>query len=84
MDPVSHDLDNAPMDSSVGDEDVADLNAHMGEMQMGGGGEMLIDEYDAVDEKPEVAIINPDESTDEPEPEPLADDCMLEPREFST
>ena len=36
---------------------------------------MLVDEYDVVDEKPDVAIITPDDSADEPELEPLADDC---------
>ena len=38
---------------------------------------MLIDEYDAVDEKPEVAVIHPDDSLEEQESELLADDCML-------
>ena len=38
---------------------------------------MLLDEFDPVDEKPEVAIITPDDSTDDPEPEPQADDCRL-------
>ena len=40
-------------------------------------GDMLIDDYDVVDEKPDVAIITPDESVDEPEPEPLATDCKI-------
>ncbi|MCJ1245607.1 hypothetical protein MMC30_002811 [Trapelia coarctata] len=35
---------------------------------------MLIDEYDMVEEKPEVAIITPADSSEEPEPEPVADD----------
>ena len=38
---------------------------------------MLIDDYDPIDEKPDVAIITPDESVGEPEPEPLADDCKV-------
>ena len=38
---------------------------------------MLVDEYDMVDEKPEVAIITPAESSEEPEPEPMADDCKI-------
>lgn len=42
---------------------------------MGGGADMLIDEYDPVDEKPEVAIINPDDPPEEPHPVPMADDC---------
>ena len=75
MDPVSHNLDIEAMDSEDGSE-VADLKAQLGELQMGGGGEMLIDDYDVVDEKPDVAIITPDESPEEPEPEVLADDCM--------
>ncbi|MCJ1460144.1 hypothetical protein MMC28_010523, partial [Mycoblastus sanguinarius] len=73
MDPVSHNLDIEAMDSEDGSE-VADLKAQLGELQMGGGGEMLIDDYDVVDEKPDVAIITPDESPEEPEPEVLADD----------
>ncbi|MCJ1395349.1 hypothetical protein MMC18_008233 [Xylographa bjoerkii] len=38
------------------------------------GNDMLIDEYDMIDEKPEVAIITPADSSEEPEPEPMADD----------
>ena len=38
---------------------------------------MIVDEYDVVDEKPDVAIITPEDSADEPEPEPLADDCRV-------
>jgi len=40
---------------------------------------MLVDEYDMVDEKPDVAIITPAESSEEPEPEPVADDCKIPP-----
>lgn len=49
----------------------------MGDMQIGGGDDMLIDGYDVVDEKQDVAEITPEGSTDEPtEPtEPMADDC---------
>ena len=54
---------------------MANLDAYMGQMQIDSG-DMLIDDYDVVDEKQDVAIITPDESVDEPEPEPLADDCM--------
>lgn len=77
MDPVSRNLDNAVMDSPDGDEAVADLKTRLGDIQMGGDGEMLIDEYDAVDDKPEVAIITPDDSAVESEPEPFANDCIL-------
>lgn len=57
---------------------MADLSAHMGELQMGDGSEMVgVDEYDPLDEKQDVAIITPDGSTDELPPEPRADDCIL-------
>ena len=75
MDSVSYKLDREMMDSDVGKEAVADLKTHLGALQIGRGGDMLIDEYDVVDEKPDVAIITPEGSLDEPEPEPLADDC---------
>ena len=41
---------------------------------------MMVDpeEYEPVDDKQDVAIIGPQQlDADEPEPEPLADDCML-------
>ena len=38
---------------------------------------MLIDEYDTLDEKQDVAIITPAESPEEPEQEPTADDCKV-------
>ena len=77
MDPVSRNLDREMVDSEAGKEAVADLKTQMGALQIGGGGDMLIDDYDVVDEKPEVAIITPEGSLDEPETEPLADDCMF-------
>lgn len=85
MDPVSHYRNSEDVDAETGDGAVADLNAHLGDLQMGGTGGMLIDEYDPVDEKPDVAIINPDDPLDEPESEPLADDCelRLQPTQFS-
>ena len=59
------------------DEDpVADLGARVGDMQMGGDPDMLLDEYDAMDEKPEVAVIHPSDSPEETESELFADDCM--------
>lgn len=58
---------------------MADLENYMGFMQIETG-DMLIDDYDVVDEKQEVALITPDDSADEPDPEPLADDCMSAPR----
>lgn len=79
MDPVSQYRDGADLDVESRGTAVADMNAHMGALQMAGDGEMLIDEYDPVDEKPEVAIINPDDPSDESEPQLLADDCMLLP-----
>ena len=77
MDPVSTNLDNGAMDSKDGTEEVADLDTRLGELQMGGGGDMLIDDYDVVDEKPDVAIITPDDSLEEQEPEIRADDCTI-------
>ena len=80
MDPVSTNLDNGAMDSRDGTEEVADLDTRLGELQMGGGGDMLIDDYDVVDEKPDVAIITPDDSLEEQEPDIRADDCILPER----
>lgn len=76
MDPVSRNLDHELMDSGDGKEAVADLKSQLGALQIGGGGDMLIDEYDVVDEKPDVTNITPDDSAEEPEIAPLADDCM--------
>lgn len=69
---------------------VADLSAHMGELQMADGGDMLLDECDPVDEsladqKTDVAIITPDdtvdrapdEAVDDDDSDPLADDCTF-------
>ena len=75
MDPVSTNRDGVIMGFQAGSEAVADLKTHLGDLQMGGGGDMLIDDYDPVDEKPDVAIITPDGSSEEQEPEILADDC---------
>ncbi|KAL8822613.1 MAG: hypothetical protein Q9191_006654, partial [Dirinaria sp. TL-2023a] len=72
MDPVSRNLDSEDMDINSPEDAVADMKTQLGDLQIGGGGEMLIDEYDAVDEKPDVAIITPDDSAEESEP--LADD----------
>ena len=77
MDPVSTNLDNGAMDSEDGSEAVADLDTRLGKLQMGGGGDMLIDDYDVVDEKPDAATITPDDSLEEQEPEVRADDCIL-------
>ena len=43
------------------------------EVQISGGGDIVMDDYDIVDEKPDVASITNDEVT--PDAEPLADDC---------
>lgn len=75
MDPVSP-TEYKAMDSGDESEAVTDLNVHLGDLQMGGGNDMLIDEYDPVDGKPDVAIITPDDSMKEPEPEVLANDCI--------
>lgn len=74
MDPVSRNLDRKILDSADGREAVADLKSQLGALQIGGGRDLLMDnDYDVVDEKPEVATITPDDSTQEPEPG--ADDC---------
>lgn len=70
------------MDSEDEIEAVTDLNTRLGDLQMGGGNDMLIDEYDPVDEKPDLAIIHPDDPTKETEPEVLANDC-IQPRGIS-
>ena len=75
MDPVSTNLDNRAMDPEDGSEVIADMDTRLGGLQMGGGGDMLIDDYDVVDEKPDVAIITPDDSPEEQEAEIRADDC---------
>ena len=74
MDPVSRNLESEDTDARAPDKAVADLKTQLGDLQIGGGGDMLIDDYDAVDEKQDVAIITPDDSPEELEP--LADDCM--------
>lgn len=66
------------MDTDDGKEAVADLKSQLGALQIGGGGgDMLIDEHDIVDEKQDIANMTPEDSTDERELEPLADDCMF-------
>lgn len=75
MDPVSRSLDREILDSDDGREAVADLKSQLGALQIGGGRDLLMDDYDIVDEKPEVAQITPDDSADEPDLEPRADDC---------
>lgn len=76
MDPVSTNLDNGAMDSQDGSEVVADLGTRLGELQMGGGGDMLIDDYDVVDEKPDVAVMTADDPPEEQDLEIRADDCI--------
>ena len=75
MDPVSTNLDNRAMDPEDGKDVVADMDTRLGGLQIGGGGDMLIDDYDVVDEKPDVAIITPDDPPEEQEAEIRADDC---------
>ena len=65
------------MTGQTGREAGADLSAQLGELQMGEAGDMLLDDCDPVDEKPEVANINPEDALDDIEPEPLANDCEL-------
>ena len=75
MDAVSRNLDHESMESDDREEAVADLKTQLGDMQIGGGGDMLIDDYDVVDEKQDVAIITPEDSIEEADP--LADDCRF-------
>ena len=77
MDPVSTDLDNGSIKPDDGSEAVADLTTRLGELQMGGGGDMLIDDYDVVDEKPDAATMTQDDAPEEQGPDVRADDCML-------
>ena len=64
---------NNPSDE---DEGVADLDAGVLGLQLTGDA-MLLDNFDDIDEKQDVAIISPDGSVDESELDPLADDCTL-------
>ena len=75
MDAVSRNLDHESMEPDDREEAVADLKTQLGDMQISGGGDALIDDYDMVDEKQEVAIITPEDSIEEYDP--LADDCRL-------
>ena len=75
MDAVSRNLDQENMESDDREGAVADLKTQLGEMQIGGGGDMLMDDYDVVDEKQDVAIITPDDSVEESDP--LANDCTF-------
>lgn len=74
MDPVSRDLDRETGHPWPERGATADLQTQMGDMQIAGGEDMLLDDYDVIDEKQDVAEITPEGSTDEPT-EPLADDC---------
>ena len=75
MDAVSRNLDQEYMESDDREGAVADLKTQLGEMQIGGGGDMLIDHHDIVDEKQNVALITPDGSVEELDP--LANDCTF-------
>lgn len=74
MDPVSRNLDRELLDSDDGKVAMADLKSQLGALQIGGGRDLLMDDYDVVDEKAEVANITPVDSLDE-SIEPRADDC---------
>lgn len=58
----------------------ANPKAPSGALQMSGDPDTLLAEYDAVDEKPELAVIHPGDSPEEAELEPFADDCVSESR----
>ena len=75
MDAVSRNLDRESMEPDDREEAVADLKTQLGDMQISGGGDALIDDYDMVDEKQDVAIITPEDSIEDFDP--LADDCRF-------
>ena len=77
MDPVSTITNRDTMNLEDENEAVTDLNAHLGDLQIGGGGDILLDDYDPVDDKPDVAIITPEDSAEEKETEILANDCIV-------
>ena len=52
-----------------------DVQAPLGAFKMLGDPETLLAEYDAVDEKPEVAELHPDGPADGSEQDPIANDC---------
>ncbi|KAL8868468.1 MAG: hypothetical protein Q9174_004972, partial [Haloplaca sp. 1 TL-2023] len=65
MDPVSPSLDDDRLDPAPGMIPPADLGTRLGDMQIGGGGDMLVDDYEAMDEKQDPpAIITPPDSVD--------------------
>ena len=76
MDPVRHTLDISTVHDAAFEEDLLLTGHPLSPLQMGGDPDMLLDEYDAVDERPEVAIIHPDDSAEDADSEPLATDCM--------
>ena len=61
--------------SSSDEESLTDVDTKLSDFQITADPDMLIGDYDAVDEKPEVTNIHPDDSPEEAEAEPLADDC---------
>lgn len=77
MDPVSRNLDSELVDFDDGKEAVADLKSQLGALQIGGARDMPMDDYNAIDEKQDIATITLNGSIEEPEPDPLADDCRF-------
>ncbi|KAL8810807.1 MAG: hypothetical protein Q9223_002107 [Gallowayella weberi] len=67
MDPVSRDLDRETRDSRPQKDSTADLQSQMGDMQIAARRDMLMDDYDPVDDKSDVAEITPDSSTGDPQ-----------------
>lgn len=70
-------------DYAVIDDDMAALLANVPHLQLTTG-DMLVDDYDQTDEKQEVAEISPDDSLNEAEAEPLADDCKFSGQVYGT
>ena len=65
MDPVSPSLDDDRLEPEPGMGPTADLGTRLGDMQIGGGGDMLVDDYEAMDDKQDApAIITPPDSVD--------------------
>lgn len=75
MDTVSFKPETMPNMPSDEDEGVADMDARLVGIQLTGD-TMLVDNFDSVDDKQDAAIISPDGSVGDAEPELLADDCM--------
>lgn len=55
----------------------ADLSARLRDLQMADTTDMVLDDVDPVDEKPDITLINPDDGLEDQDLEPLASECPL-------